>query len=70
MVFVSSIVLPLFVLMSVSNGQIVERTYSGMIEVSNGMVWGSWGNRDMCPYGTYATGFSLKVSNFFWITSY
>ncbi|XP_060746794.1 vitelline membrane outer layer protein 1-like [Tachysurus vachellii] len=61
MVFVSSIVLPLFVLMSVSNGQIVERTYSGKIEVSNGMGWGSWGYRDMCPYGTYATGFSLKV---------
>ncbi|XP_058272418.1 vitelline membrane outer layer protein 1 homolog isoform X2 [Hemibagrus wyckioides] len=64
--FVSSIVLPMLVLcfgqlMSVSNGQIVERTYSGTIQVNNGMGWGSWGHRDMCPYGTYATGFRLKV---------
>ncbi|XP_058271598.1 vitelline membrane outer layer protein 1-like [Hemibagrus wyckioides] len=60
--FVSSIILPLLVLcfgqlMSDSSGQIVERTYSGKIGVNNGMVWGSWGHRDMCPYGTYATGF-------------
>ncbi len=23
--------------------------------------WGSWGDREMCPAGTYAAGFSLKV---------
>lgn len=64
--FVLSIVLPLFVLsfgqlISVSNGEIIERQYSGKIEVNNGQKWGSWGHREMCPVGTYATGFSLKV---------
>ncbi|XP_060792597.1 vitelline membrane outer layer protein 1-like [Neoarius graeffei] len=48
-------------LISVSNGAIIERQYSGKIEVNNGQTWGSWGHREMCPVGTYATGFSLKV---------
>ncbi|KAF5896883.1 vitelline membrane outer layer protein 1-like, partial [Clarias magur] len=45
---------------SVSNGE-VERSYRSKIEVSNGGTLGSWGPREMCPRGTHATGFSLKV---------
>ncbi|KAM9451684.1 vitelline membrane outer layer protein 1-like [Clarias gariepinus] len=44
---------------TVSNGQL--RIFSGKIVVSNGRTWGSWGRREICPFGTYATGFSLKV---------
>uniref|UniRef100_A0A8C1SBB7 Uncharacterized protein n=1 Tax=Cyprinus carpio TaxID=7962 RepID=A0A8C1SBB7_CYPCA len=32
------------------------------LTVSNGRVWGSWGQKEMCPSGTHAAGFSLKVS--------
>ncbi|XP_048036180.1 vitelline membrane outer layer protein 1-like isoform X1 [Megalobrama amblycephala] len=32
-----------------------------VLTVSNGMSWGSWGDQDMCPSGTYAAGFSLRV---------
>uniref|UniRef100_A0A9J8A3T0 Uncharacterized protein n=1 Tax=Cyprinus carpio carpio TaxID=630221 RepID=A0A9J8A3T0_CYPCA len=40
----------------------VNRFYRSWLTVSNGMWWGSWGFKDMCPSGTYAAGFSLKVS--------
>uniref|UniRef100_A0AAY5ET14 Vitelline membrane outer layer 1 homolog b n=1 Tax=Electrophorus electricus TaxID=8005 RepID=A0AAY5ET14_ELEEL len=39
----------------------IERTNTGVITVRNGQTWGSWSNPEMCPLGTYATGFSLKV---------
>ncbi|KAM9450371.1 vitelline membrane outer layer protein 1-like isoform 1-T2 [Clarias gariepinus] len=60
--FVFKIVFLLFFLqfISVSNGK-VERPYRSKIAVSNGGTLGSWGPREMCPFGTYATGFSLKV---------
>ncbi|KAK1803727.1 hypothetical protein P4O66_021139 [Electrophorus voltai] len=38
----------------------IERTNTGVITVRNGQTWGSWSNPEMCPLGTYATGFSLK----------
>ncbi|XP_036444588.1 vitelline membrane outer layer protein 1-like [Colossoma macropomum] len=41
----------------------LDRPYLGIITVGNGQIWGSWGNREMCPLGTYATGFSLKVES-------
>ncbi|XDV33820.1 hypothetical protein PO909_004088 [Leuciscus waleckii] len=40
-----------------SNGQ----AYACELTVSNGMAWGIWGFKDMCPSGTFASGFSLKV---------
>ncbi|XP_036443563.1 vitelline membrane outer layer protein 1-like [Colossoma macropomum] len=41
--------------------RVADRPTVGFITVGNGQVWGTWGNREMCPLGTYATGFSLKV---------
>ncbi|XP_072518666.1 vitelline membrane outer layer protein 1-like [Salminus brasiliensis] len=43
--------------------RMADRPYVGLISVSNGQVWGTWGNLEMCPLGTYATGFSLKVES-------
>uniref|UniRef100_A0A672LB36 Vitelline membrane outer layer 1 homolog b n=1 Tax=Sinocyclocheilus grahami TaxID=75366 RepID=A0A672LB36_SINGR len=40
----------------------VNRYYRSRLTVSNGMNWGLWGFKDMCPSGMYAAGFSLKVS--------
>ncbi|KTG36356.1 hypothetical protein cypCar_00049039, partial [Cyprinus carpio] len=44
----------------------VNRFYRSWLTVSNGMWWGSWGFKDMCPSGTYAAGFSLKVDKPFY----
>uniref|UniRef100_A0A8C1N6K5 Vitelline membrane outer layer 1 homolog a n=1 Tax=Cyprinus carpio TaxID=7962 RepID=A0A8C1N6K5_CYPCA len=35
--------------------------FRSVLTVPNGMKWGSWGYLDLCPNGTYAAGFSLKV---------
>ncbi|XP_059381727.1 vitelline membrane outer layer protein 1-like [Carassius carassius] len=39
----------------------IDRQYKSELTVPNGGGWGSWGQRDMCPAGTYAAGFSLRV---------
>ncbi|KAI7796265.1 putative vitelline membrane outer layer protein 1-like, partial [Triplophysa rosa] len=39
----------------------INRPYRSQLRVHNGMRWGSWGLKDMCPAGMYAAGFSLKV---------
>ncbi|XP_073479124.1 vitelline membrane outer layer protein 1 homolog [Aquarana catesbeiana] len=36
-------------------------THGKDIYVNNGGYWGDWGWMDMCPPGTVATGFDLKV---------
>ncbi|XP_073479125.1 vitelline membrane outer layer protein 1-like [Aquarana catesbeiana] len=36
-------------------------THGKDINVNNGGNWGDWGWMDMCPPGTVATGFDLKV---------
>lgn len=42
----------------------ISRPFRSFLTVHNGMRWGSWGQKEMCPTGMYATGFSLKVSNY------
>ncbi|XDV38015.1 hypothetical protein PO909_007555 [Leuciscus waleckii] len=45
----------------------IERTFVSLLTVSNGLKWGLWGQREFCPTGTYATGFSLMVEEpVFW----
>ncbi|XP_056586564.1 vitelline membrane outer layer protein 1-like [Triplophysa dalaica] len=38
-----------------------NRPYRSLLQVNNGLHWGPWGQKEMCPWGTYAAGFSLKV---------
>ncbi|TRY97139.1 hypothetical protein DNTS_032792 [Danionella cerebrum] len=40
----------------------ISRSFRSLLRVHNGMRWGSWGQKEMCPGGTYAAGFSLKVA--------
>ncbi|KAM6163999.1 vitelline membrane outer layer protein 1 homolog [Rhynchocyon petersi] len=37
------------------------RSFSSVIEVTNGGPWGEWAWPEMCPDGFFAGGFSLKV---------
>ncbi|XP_043090323.1 vitelline membrane outer layer protein 1-like [Puntigrus tetrazona] len=41
----------------------ISRHYISELTVTNGGRWGSWGHKEMCPTGTYAAGFSLKVDS-------
>nr|XP_025720106.1 vitelline membrane outer layer protein 1 homolog isoform X1 [Callorhinus ursinus] len=34
--------------------------YTSVIEVTNGGPWGDWAQPEMCPDGSFASGFSLK----------
>ncbi|XP_048022415.1 vitelline membrane outer layer protein 1-like [Megalobrama amblycephala] len=39
----------------------IERSFVSTLTVTNGLEGGLWGQREFCPSGTYAAGFSLKV---------
>ncbi|XP_016380018.1 vitelline membrane outer layer protein 1-like [Sinocyclocheilus rhinocerous] len=39
----------------------INRKNRWWLNVYYGTNWGSWGFKDICPNGTYAAGFSLKV---------
>ncbi|KAK2872223.1 hypothetical protein Q8A67_022120 [Cirrhinus molitorella] len=41
----------------------INRIYKWEMTVTNGGGLGKWGRRQMCPSGTYAAGFSLRVDN-------
>uniref|UniRef100_A0A8C2JAE3 Fertilization envelope outer layer protein n=1 Tax=Cyprinus carpio TaxID=7962 RepID=A0A8C2JAE3_CYPCA len=41
----------------------IDRDYRSELTVPNGGGWGSWCQREMCPAGTYAAGFSLRVED-------
>uniref|UniRef100_A0A9J8C364 Vitelline membrane outer layer 1-like protein n=1 Tax=Cyprinus carpio carpio TaxID=630221 RepID=A0A9J8C364_CYPCA len=41
----------------------IERHFVSLLTVRNGMDWGSWAQREFCPSGTYAAGFSLMVED-------
>ncbi|KTG06959.1 hypothetical protein cypCar_00020876 [Cyprinus carpio] len=41
----------------------ISRPFRSLLRVHNGMRWGSWAQKEMCPTGMYATGFSLKVAD-------
>ncbi|XP_067280457.1 vitelline membrane outer layer protein 1 homolog [Pseudorasbora parva] len=40
-----------------------SREVRSVMFVTNGGPWGTWRAIDVCPYGTYAAGFSLRVEN-------
>ncbi|XP_069068190.1 vitelline membrane outer layer protein 1 homolog [Pleurodeles waltl] len=44
-----------------ANGIFSGRQYNSIIGVTNGGPWGSWTWIDMCPEGSYAKGYSVKV---------
>nr|XP_055036621.1 vitelline membrane outer layer protein 1-like isoform X1 [Misgurnus anguillicaudatus] len=54
----SVLLLSLLVVCDQSSG---FRPYQSILQVQNGMSWGTWRQQDMCPTGMYAAGFSLKV---------
>uniref|UniRef100_H3ALL4 Vitelline membrane outer layer 1 homolog n=1 Tax=Latimeria chalumnae TaxID=7897 RepID=H3ALL4_LATCH len=46
-----------------ANGTFAERTYASIITVGNGGPWGGWTWMDLCPEGSYAIGFSIRVES-------
>ncbi|XP_078520152.1 vitelline membrane outer layer protein 1-like [Lissotriton helveticus] len=47
-----------------ANGTFAGRQYYTSISVTNGGPWGSWTWIDMCPEGSYATGYSVQLEEY------
>ncbi|XP_044306692.1 vitelline membrane outer layer protein 1 homolog [Varanus komodoensis] len=47
-----------------ANATFANRASYSSISVANGGRWGEWTWTEMCPEGSYATGFSIKVKEY------
>ncbi|XP_062861110.1 vitelline membrane outer layer protein 1 homolog [Trichomycterus rosablanca] len=61
MYLVLSVILPVLFAGKCSSHDKQDHLSDLIISVDNGQKWGLWGPPEMCPQGTYATGFQLKV---------
>ena len=46
------------------------RPFSSVLTVNNGQEFGEWTWREMCPGGTHAAGFSLRVKTMYCVCQF